>query len=320
MALILLVGTSFAINMIVDLRSARNFRNAAEAKYLAEAGINRAISELLYGNEGFVSNAVDSPDELWAQSPAFNTTVGNGGYRVDKIYDCAGQIYINDANPNLSVMLESLVASLGAPLSAGDGAAIVTNRPAAGYTTKETIVEALPGAALADKKAKYNKIKDHITLQAFIDYDVISPVLPYPAAPRAPVNVNSASREVLIAVLTGVSDGANTMTSEKAASLADHVINNRPYGTYDQLRAILLSAETLGYIAGGDAAVVMANANPNTDLMRANPNYSWRYKHISRYDPANPDIQAYYDANGVPLAVDKTALSVYTTEFCFNSG
>ncbi|MFA5339023.1 MAG: LamG-like jellyroll fold domain-containing protein [Candidatus Omnitrophota bacterium] len=320
LALILLVGTSFAINMIADLKSAKNFRNAAEAKYLAEAGINRAISELLYGTEGFVSDAVDSSDELWAQSPAYNTPVGNGGYRVDKIYDCAGQICINDANPNLSVILENLVASLGAPLSAGDGAAIVTNRPAAGYTTKETIIEALPGAALADKKAKYNKIKDHITLQAFIDYDVISPASPYPAAPRAPVNVNTASREVLIAVLTGISDGTNTMTSAKAAALTDHLINNRPYGTYDQLWGMLLSAETLGYIAAGDAAAVMANANPNTDLMRANPNYSWRYKHVSRYDPANPDIQAYYDANGVPLTVDKTALSVYTTEFCFNSG
>ena len=315
LALILIVGTSFAINTILDLKSSKNFRNNAAAEYLAEAGVNRAVSELLYGTEGFVSDAVDSTTEAWAGIDVFPANIGNGGYKVDKIYDCAGQIYINDANPKLKAILENLAAAVG--LTAADGDAIFDNK-GSGYTTKEQL-KLIPGFS----QAKYDVIKNHITICAFVDPDVINPLdaaTPYAAAPRAPVNVNTASREVLIAVLTGVSNGTNTITAAGAASLADHLINNRPYATYDQLWSALLSAETLGYIAGGDAAVVIANANPNTDLMRANPNNSWRYKHISRYDPANPGIQAYYDANGVPFAVDKTMLTVYTTEFCFNSG
>ena len=320
LALLVLVGTSFAINMMADLKFTRNFENTAKAKYFAEAGINRAIAELLYGNEGFVSDAVDSSTEAWAGNNVFAANIGRGGYTVNKIYDCAGQICINDANPNLSVMLENLVAALGAPLAAGDGAAIAANRPANGYVTKEEITGILPGATLADKKAKYNKMADHITVQAFVDNYVINPLdlaTPYAVTPRAPVNVNTASREVLIAVLTGISDGNNTVTAARAASLADHLINNRPYATYDQIWSALLSAETLGYIANGDAAIVMANANPNTDLMRANPNYSWRYKHVSR---GNPNDATGYDSKGVPYAIDKTMLATHTTEFSFNSG
>lgn len=309
LALLTLIGTSFAINMMVDFRSARNFHNMTTAKYFAEAGISRAIAELLYGTEGFISDAVDSSEEAWAGNDVFTTNIGNGGYTVNKIYDCAGQIYINDANPNLKTMLENLAVASG--LAASDGDAIFDNR-GAGYTTKEE-VRSIPGFT----QEKYAAIKDHITICAYVDPDVIGPASPYPASPRAPVNVNTASREVLIAVLTGVSDGTNTITSAKAASLANHLINNRTYSTYDQLWSALLSAETLGYIDDGDAAVVMANANPNTDLMRTNPNYSWRYKHVSRGDPAD---SSGYDANGVPFAVDKTMLAARTTEFSFNSG
>ena len=316
LALILIVGTSLAINTILDFKSSKNFKNNTEAEYLAEAGINRAVSELLYGTEGFVNDAVDSSTEAWAQwtpsHPVYSTAAGNGGYRVDSIYDCAGQIYINDANPNLKKILENLAAGVG--LTAADGDAIFDNR-GAGYTTKEQVMS-IPGFS----QAKYDAIKKHITVCAFVDPDVINPLdatTPYAAAPRAPVNVNTASTEVLTAVLTGISDGTNTITAANAAQLAQHLFDNRPYATYDQLWSALLSAETLGYIFNGDAAVVMANANPNTDLMRANPNYSWRYKHVSR---GNPGAASGYDANGVPFAVDKTKLAAYTTEFCFSSG
>ncbi len=67
LALILIVGTSLAINTILDFKSSKNFKNNTEAEYLAEAGINRAVSELLYGTEGFVNDAVDSSTEAWAQ-------------------------------------------------------------------------------------------------------------------------------------------------------------------------------------------------------------------------------------------------------------
>ena len=140
LALILIVGTSLAINTILDFKSSKNFKNNTEAEYLAEAGINRAVSELLYGTEGFVNDAVDSSTEAWAQwtpsHPVYSTAAGNGGYRVDSIYDCAGQIYINDTNPNLKKILENLAAAVG--LTAADGDAIFDNR-GAGYTTKEEL-------------------------------------------------------------------------------------------------------------------------------------------------------------------------------------
>jgi len=312
LALITLIGTSFAINMSADYKGARNSIQAVKARYLAEAGINRAVAELLYGAEGFTSNAIDSSTEAWSGAGPYSDNIGsnNSGYTVTAISDCAGRIFINDANPNLRNMLGNLAVACG--LAAADGQAIFDNRPAGGYSSAEEVKTA-PGFT----QAKYDAISGSITVHAYVDPDVSAASHPYAASPRAPVNVNTAGREVLIAVLSGVSNGANTVSSAEAASLADHLINGRPYSTYDQLWARLLTAETLGYISDGDAAVAMANANPNTDMMSLNPNFSWRYKHVSK---GNPNDVSGYDANGAPYAVDKTSLSVYTTEFSFNSG
>lgn len=312
LALMALIGTSFAVNMFADYKGAKNFHYLTDARNLAEAGINRAIAELLYGTQGFVSDAIDSSTEMWAGTDPFSANIGpdNSGYVVNKISDCAGRIHLNDTNPNLRVMLGNLAAACG--LAVSDGQAIFDNRPAAGYSSLEEI-KMVPGF----DAAKYAAISDFLTIYAYIDADVSSAAYPYLSAPRAPVNVNTAAKEVLIAVLSGISNGANTVTQAEAASLADHLINGRPYSTYENLRDRLLTAETLGYISDGDASVVMANANPNTDIMRFNPNYSWRYKHVSKGDPSNASG---YDGNGMPYAVDKTSLSVYTTEFSFNSG
>lgn len=321
LALTVVIATSFAVNMQLEYKIANNFLDNIKARYLAEGGIDRAIAELAYGTEGAINTAIDTEGERWyADEPYKDDTPlnGEGSYVVTKIRDSGSQIYINDTSPNLGAMLENLVAALGPPLTPGDGNAIIANRPpvnvvngrtAGGYFTKEQI-KIVPGFT----EIKYKAIKDYITVYAFIDLDVIDPqdaVTPYATSPRAPININTASTEVLIAVLAGISDGANSISSSETNNLAEHLKNGRPYGTYDDLWIRLLTAETLGLIGAGDAAVVMANANPNTDLMRANPNYTWRYKHISKED---------YDSGGVPEAVDKTMLTSSTTEFCFNSG
>ena len=312
LALLALIGTSFAINMTTDYKGTKNSVSIVKARYLAEAGICRAAAELRYGAGGFTSDAIDSSTETWAGTGPYSADIGsnNSGYVVTRISDCAGRIFINDTNPNLRNILASLASACG--LAASDGEAIFDNRPAGGYSSSEEI-RTVPGFT----QAKYDALADFVTVRAYVDPDVSSAAYPYAAAPRAPVNVNTAGREVLIAVLNGISDGSGTVSSAEAASLADHLINGRPYATYDQLWARLLTAETLGYISDGDAAIALANANPNTDLMRFNPNFSWRYKHVSK---GNPNDVSGYDSNGAPYAVDKASLTVYTTEFSFNSG
>lgn len=311
LAMLILVGVSFALNMMLDLRFSRNFENVTKAKYLAEAGIKRAISELLYGPGGAIQSAADYPAEPWYSGYGDTSLLNSRGSYNVTIIDCNRQIYINDTNPNLSAILANLNAVLGSPLTAADISQLIANRPAIGYTTKEEIKRTFTGSA-SQIQNKYSAIKDYITIYAFVDPDVISPTHPYPAVPRAPINVNTASRQVLIAVLTGVSDGVNSISSTEAASLADYLIGGRPYTTHDQLRTRLVSAET-AVIEDGDAAIVMANANPNTDLMSCNPNNSWRNKHISKSGSLS------YPRAGVD-GINKTKLTVYTTEFCFNSG
>ncbi len=314
LALLVLVGISFTINMMMDLKSSKSFEDSVKAKYLAEAGVNRSINELRYGAGGAIQSAADYPGEAWYSGYSDSSLLDNlGGYSTI-IIDCNRQIYINDSlNPNLGAILTNLNTALGSPLTSADISQLITARPAAGYITKEQIKTVLSGSA-SQAQAKYNAIKDYITIYAFVDPDVISAAYPYAAAPRAPINVNTASRQVLIAVLTGITNnGVNSISSAEASSLADYLIANRPYMTYDDLWTRLLAAQAASIIADGDAAIVMANADPNTDYMSANPNNSWRGKHISK------SSSAAYPRAGTD-GIDKTQLTVYTTEFCFNSG
>ena len=120
--------------------------------------------------------------------------------------------------------------------------------------------------------------------------------------PRSPVNVNTASREVLQAVLTGIAGAGETITSGEADSLASDIHDNRPFSTWSSFISYLT---TSGVGNATEQYVILANVNPNTDIMSTNANKSWRELHYDE-SATNP--------------IDKTTLTTRTTEFCFNSG
>jgi hypothetical protein len=314
LSMLVLIGVSFAATTQAVYRQARNYSNSVKARYLAEAGIAREVAELRCGAEGAVSDAVDTQAEGWYAG--YSAALGGGRYQVSGT-DCAARIYINDTNPNLSAMLENLTAaliSMGEPLSAGDGAAIVSNRPAEGYMSEQEVEE---------------PFRPYVTVRAFRDTAVYSNASPFPAVPRAPVNVNTASKPVLKAVLSGIEathtcprcggdgtifaasacpdcggTGGLRITPAEADGLADYIIANRPYSTWGQFYNSIKSCASMG---ARDADLVMANANPNAGFAPGARNYGWACgagrigKHI---DPAD---------NG-------RGLITHTTEFCFNSG
>ena len=301
LGLISIVAVSFAVNMQMDLKASRNYTNNVKAGYLAEAGIARAVAELKYGSEGAVGNAVDSASEGWYSGYSDSSPLGGAGSYTAAIIDCSRNIDINNTrNPNLARMLLNLNAALGSPLADTDCQDIVSNAP---YLTPEEL-----RSKSGISEDKYNAIKDFISLYGWADPDVINPqdtAAPYAAQPRTPININTASAEVLQAVFQDLSDGNNSISASEARALASHMISGRPYAARDEVWTRLLSAEP-SIINGGDAAVVMANCDPNTDLMRLNPNNSWRYRHISKSNSKD--------------GVDKTALAVNTTELSFDSG
>jgi len=325
LSMLTLIGVSFVSGTQNEYRSAKAYMNSVRARYIAEAGTARIIAELRTGAEGAAANAVDSESEGWHSG--YSGMLGAGSYDAYGV-DCASRIYLNDDNPNLGTILENLVAvlaAMGEPLAAGDGTAIIANRPVNGYVTEEEIECVVPGIT----HEKYEALKDYITAAAFRDDRVFSAAPPFPSEPRAPVNVNTAPKPVLKAVLmyieaghmcprcggdgvifasTGCPDCGGTgglrITPAEADSLADYIIANRPYSTWSQFYSSIKGCSGIG---GKDADLVMANANPNAGFSPGCRNYGWACGsgYIGKYiDPVD----------------SSRGLSVRTTEFCFNSG
>lgn len=203
-----LIGSMLAIVAIVDQKSSINFHNTVMAKYMAEAGIAKAIAELKFGSSGAVSDQIDSASDICFASGYSGTLLQfNGGYSVS-VVDCASRININDPNTNarLSQMLKSLNAAITSTLTSlsdTDCDNIAAGRP---YACKQQIKNVLTGTA-AQKDEKYRRIEPYITEFGYVDPLVVNPQdisTPYALQPRSPVNVNTASREVLFAVLNGI--------------------------------------------------------------------------------------------------------------------
>ncbi len=142
---------------------------------------------------------------------------------------------------------------------------------------------------------------------------------PFQGDSRAPININTASWPVLVAIFQGVShfegpfdsDGNNlsAITQEEAEKLADLVceerVNNKPFGGWEfednewQSFRGFIESNAIDIFEGSDelkllkARLLYANADPNTSLRRLNPDRpAWQ-------------------------VVNKTDLDFYTTEFCF---
>ncbi|MFA5093806.1 MAG: LamG-like jellyroll fold domain-containing protein [Candidatus Omnitrophota bacterium] len=300
-----LLGVSFLLSTQMETKAGKNYAHNVKTEYLAEAGIARGIAELRSGSEGAAGNAVDTLTEGWNAGYSDGTLLGGRGYYSVTAIDCASQLNIhNTSNTNLLQILRNLNTVLGSPLTNDECADVISNGP---YAVKEEI-----GIKAGLTDAKYNAIKNYITIYGWEDPDVINPhtSVPYSAQSRSPININTVSAELLTAVLMGLSDGTNDINNIEAADLAAYIIAGRPYSTWDGVWNRLVSAEP-AVIVDGDAAVVAANFNPNTDIMRINPNYSWRYKHNSRSAINTLDAVT---------GVDKTSLTVNTTELCFSSG
>lgn len=335
LALMAMLATTFALVTIMEQKGTWTYANGVKARFLAEAGISRAIAELKFGSQGVVADAVDTQTENWYATGYSDSTFfsGQGSYSVS-IIDCASQINLNDQNTNarISQILQNLNTLLGSPLTVAECTAIAANRP---YATKQQIKFYLTGPQINNK---YNAIEPYITVYGYMD-DVVDPtdlaVPVYESQPRTPINVNTASQVVLRAVLTGLQgahicpncggdgqiqnfwactecggSGTLSISSTEAQALAQYIISNRPYSTWSQFYTSIKACPSIG---PRDADLVMANANPNTGFSWArNAGWASRMGYVGKcvFD---------YNKNHV-FDADDFGLTQSTTEFGFNSG
>lgn len=107
------VFTTFTLSMRTELAAAGNFREEAEAYYLAEAGVYRAAAEIINADRNAPpdSTLYDSLNERWHTNPAAyeNVPLGRGRYWVT-VADEESRIALNAAN---DAMLRRLFSNSG---------------------------------------------------------------------------------------------------------------------------------------------------------------------------------------------------------------
>ena len=270
LALLSAIATSCAILSMSEYKLASNFRDNAKALYAAQAGIALAIARMreIAGADfnAMPLNEWAYPDAANPSLDAYDGVAGNGasgilsGGRVPasfalRISDSAGRININDPNAKLRDILGNLAVAVGPPLSESDGRSIADNRPAAGYVTAEEIMVYSP-----IDRAKFDAIKNHITVAGYVDANSDDSVRGEPYMPKSPVNINTASAQVLRAVLSGI------ITGEKAESLAGAILAYRassPFTGWAQFEGFIDTVSVAPPLDADDRQKIKDNANPN---------------------------------------------------------
>jgi len=294
LALMAMIGVSFTINVTADYKASASLTLAAQARTAAEAGLGMATAymrHLAFSDFNAVPTSSCDWNYISASNPSFDLRDGTAGNSTSgllgpvgmgntavftlRVVDTASQINANDTNPGLGAMLENLVSVLGAPLQPGDGSAIVNNRPAGGYECKEQVVDSIPGADLSVKRAKFEALADHLTVNGYIDAysgstsDPPLTGLNSPAAvyhPKAPVNINTAGTEVLQAVLRQV------LSDDKASALSAAIMTQRATVPFRSWNGAVAAGGFDGFIdtvaispalLSSEKIAVKNNANPN---------------------------------------------------------
>ncbi len=204
--------TAFAINMQLEKTATTNYLNSAKARYLSGAGIDYSLAVV---RNNFKSTVIDALSERWASPYTLNFPT-YGSIQLS-IQDEQARININNA----SLLLLSNISALGPTLAQN----IINYRSTRVFSTREE-VKLVSGIG----SSTYNSIKDLITVNSYINPNRQN---------RSPVNINTVSQTVVTAVLTGISDGTNTITSPEAQSLSNEVMNNRPFNSWADFNSLI---------------------------------------------------------------------------------
>lgn len=300
---LVLMGVTFTTLQRLESRGARNFLESVEANQISDAVIQYTIDRLRTGYT--YTGPLGDPWRLGAAHMAYspdplNTTfsefynfsfqlpTGDAGTNSTcdvRVLDCSGQIYVGSGDGAMSTTalqaaLVALMAQINATLyNASDAGTIVNATYGDGIHNKLQLQFQFAGTT-TDKQLKYEQIRDYLTVYGVPDSSTVDSDLT--VNPRVPINVNTASREVLIAVLTPL-----MAVPAGAPDLADEILANRPFrgwktppgaswtGFVDFLYDTSLFTATMSTHYGSaawqaDREVLAANFVPNSLLSLSN--------------------------------------------------
>jgi DNA uptake protein ComE-like DNA-binding protein/Tfp pilus assembly protein PilX len=160
-----------------------------------------------------VTYEIDTNTESWATGAyaSFPLALGDGTIESVSITAEQGKVHLNYAS---QVLLRYLMEELGiASATANTLATNIVNYRNVKFFDSVEELQQVSGIT----NAYYNLLRDYVTVYSFINTNAFRP-----NSPRAPININTASRQILEAIFDPLSLGASD-----PASLATDIINTR---------------------------------------------------------------------------------------------
>jgi len=247
----------------------------------------------------------------------------DGLYYSLRVVDCAAQVHVNDANADLARILDNLGELTGAGRL---GARILSARPPSGYRHKRELLD----RAFGGDARRFARVEGFLTCHAWVDRSTVrwSRSVPrWKKEPRAPVNVNTASPEVLTALLWGARAEYTTLVApkrerrraevgplsrESARRVADHVIAQRvrfgggAWAYNDWMHFCTEVIDSARFLSPAERDLVKAVFNPGSDIRKLNPD-----RILMEPNPDTPPAEW--------TGIDKSDVTAGGTEACFSS-
>ena len=232
-----------------------------------------------------VTYGIDTLKEDWATGgyASFPISLSGGTIKSITITDEESKVHLNYAK---QALLRNLLTNLGIAGAATKAANIVSYRGASLTNPFDSVEELqqVTGITAAD----YNAIKNYVTAYSFVNSNVYRP-----AGPRAPVNINTASFQVLKAIFDSL-----TLAAGEPTTLANGIIsfrNSTPFkGFYTSTST---TDNTYFYNFVRNAAYLSTSGNPDE-----------KDRVMDNADPSSL----------IPFSGSATSPAL-TTEFCYAS-
>lgn len=115
LTILMVIAMSFSVMTRTETHATLGFREGLDKKFLAEAGIERAIIELFYRNTYKNQEMLEEEKKVWEVHGKPYTLEMPNGQIILKIIDESGKIDINNLNDLSGIILKNLLINMGVP-------------------------------------------------------------------------------------------------------------------------------------------------------------------------------------------------------------
>lgn len=248
LSVITIVTLGFSFNMQAQYKTSLNYLNALKVRYIAESGVERAVANLKEDAKArfiYEKGSLNTISNDWDTNAAMtNMALGSGKYSVT-VDDEQSKININTASQALLVNVgfttqqASDIIAYRAPTANGP------------FNFIDELKKIASIASIAD--TTYNTMTGILTVNSYSDSNSF--------VGRAPVNINTASDDVLTAVMINLSDDATSISTADAADIVAKIKSKRPIKSWSDFN----DAVELSGISSAQKQIVKINCNPNCD-------------------------------------------------------